>query len=146
MHVVLDRCGFPWLLVMRISNVVGFVDLLDQVLESLSFEDDHLLLLTSALNLMYYHSSLNFRAALSACSLVLFWLACSVYCVCNDSSVSWRATIMWLLVVLGKGGPLRVLAIYLSHFYPYWLISSFEFNKMICSKGALEVCNPHLAH
>ena len=71
MHVVLDRCGFPWLLVMRISNVVGFVDLLDQVLESLSFEDDHLLLLTSALNLMYYHSSLNFRAALSACSLVL---------------------------------------------------------------------------
>ena len=91
--MVLDRCGFPWLLVMRISNVVGFVDLLDQVLESLSFEDDHLLLLTSALNLMYYHSSLNFRAALSACSLVLFWLACSVYCVCNDSSVSWRATI-----------------------------------------------------
>ena len=70
--MVLDRCGFPWLLVMRISNVVGFVDLLDQVLESLSFEDDHLLLLTSALNLMYYHSSLNFRAALSACSLVLF--------------------------------------------------------------------------
>ena len=48
--------------------------------------------------------------------------------------IRWNVELRITSEVLGKGDPLRVLAVILSHFHPDWLIFSLEFNKMICSK------------